>query len=283
MERKSMDKRTVARELNFRGIGIHSGKVVDLALKPSDSGAIVFKRADREGPGLALDPRATGARNSSFLESGDVRIETVEHLLAALHAFGVDSLLVEISGAEIPILDGSAQPFADALADAGTRPAGPGGRVLRVRAPFSVSDGAASLEVAPDDGLRIAYVIEFDHPAIGTQAAEFRVTAETFRAEIAPARTFGFLKDVPELRRRGLSLGGSFANALVFDDEKLVNGPLRFPDEYVRHKILDLVGDLYLLGVPVRGSFKARKAGHALHIKAVRHLLDHPECREFLE
>jgi UDP-3-O-[3-hydroxymyristoyl] N-acetylglucosamine deacetylase len=151
---------------------------------------------------------------------------------------------------------------------------------MKVVAPFTVEEGGASIEAVPDFGLRISYVIEFDHPAIGSQSVDIRVTTESFRSEIAPARTFGFLKDVPELRRRGLTLGGSFANALLLDDEKLVNGPLRFPDEFVRHKVLDLVGDLYLLGVPVRGHFKARKAGHALHIKAVRYLLDHPECWE---
>lgn len=278
-----MNKRTINKALFFRGIGIHSGKVVDLTLRPSDSGEIIFRRTGADGPGLVLDPRATGARNCSYLESEHGRVETVEHLLAALSAFGVDSLIVETNGPEIPILDGSALPFADAIAGVGTRPAGTGGKVIKVIkvvAPFTVEEGGASIEAVPDPGLRISYVIEFDHPAIGSQSADIRVTTESFRSEIAPARTFGFLKDVPELRRRGLTLGGSFANALLLDDEKLVNGPLRFPDEFVRHKVLDLVGDLYLLGVPVRGHFKARKAGHALHIKAVRYLLDHPECWE---
>ena len=278
-----MDKRTINKALFFRGIGIHSGKVVDLTLLPSDSGEIVFRRTGADGPGLVLDLRAAGARNCSYLESEQGRIETVEHLLAALSAFGVDSLIVETNGPEIPILDGSALPFADAIAGVGTRPTGTGGKVMKVVAPFTVEEGGASVEAVPDPGLRISYVIEFDHPAIGSQSADIRVTTESFRSEIAPARTFGFLKDVPELRRRGLALGGSFANALLLDDEKLVNGPLRFPDEFVRHKVLDLVGDLYLLGVPVRGHFKARKAGHALHIKAVRYLLDHPECREYSE
>ncbi len=278
-----MNKLTIARELLFRGIGIHTGKVVDLALRPSDAGEIVFRRSGEDGPGLVLDPRATGARNCSFLESESGRIETVEHLLAALAAFGVDSLDVETNGPEIPILDGSALPFAEALAAAGTRPARPGGKILKIVAPFIVADGGASVEAVPDEGLRISYFIDFDHPAIGAQSFDVCVTTESFRSEIAPARTFGFLKDVPELHRRGLALGGSFSNALVLDDEKLVNGPLRFPDEFVRHKVLDLVGDLFLLGVPVRGHFTARKAGHALHIKAVRYLLDHPECREYVE
>lgn len=278
-----MDKRTIAKDLSFRGIGIHTGKIVDLALRPSSSGEIIFRRAGAAGPGLVLDPRATGARNCSYLESEHGRIETVEHLLAALAAFGVDSLDIVTDGPEIPILDGSARPFAEALAAAGTRPVGPGGRVMKVIAPFIVEDGGASVEAVPGPGLWISYLIAFDHPAIGTQSADIRVTTESFLSEIAPARTFGFLKDVPELHRRGLALGGSFANALVLDDKNVVNGPLRFPDEFVRHKVLDLVGDLFLLGVPVRGHFTARKAGHALHIKAVRYLLDHPECREYAD
>ena len=278
-----MDKRTISKELSFRGVGIHTGKVVDLVLRPSDSGEIVFRRKGADGPGLVLDPRATQARNCSYLESERGRIETVEHLLAALSMFGVDSLDVETDGPEIPILDGSAGPFAEAFEATGTRAAGPGGRIMKVTAPFVVEAGGASVEAVPDSGFRISYHIAFDHPAIGAQSFDLLVTRESFRTEIAPARTFGFLKDVPELRRRGLALGGSFSNALVLDDEKLVNGPLRFPDEFVRHKVLDLVGDLFLLGVPVRGHFTARKAGHALHIKAVRYLLDHPECREYVE
>ena len=278
-----MVKRTLGKELLFRGIGIHTGKVVDLVLRPSNSGEIVFRRAGEPGPGIALDPRATGARNATFLESDRGRIGTVEHLLAALSAFGIDSLEIETSGPEIPILDGSAKPFAEAFSAAGSRPAGSGGRLLKIVRPFVVEDGGASLEAVPDAGFRISYLIAFDHPAIGTQSADFVMTTESFRAEIAPARTFGFLKDVPELHRKGLALGGSFSNALILDDEKLVNGPLRFPDEFVRHKVLDLVGDLFLLGMPVRGHFMARKAGHALHIRAVRYLLDHPECREYVE
>ena len=278
-----MDKLTISKELSFRGVGIHTGKVVDLVLRPSDSGEIVFRRKGADGPGLVLDPRVTGSRNCSYLESEAGRIETVEHLLASLSAFGVDSLDVETDGPEIPILDGSAGPFVEAFAAIGTRPAGSGGRILKVTAPFVVAEGGASVEAVPDPGFRISYHIAFDHPAIGVQSFDLLVTRESFCTEIAPARTFGFLKDVPELRRRGLALGGSFSNALILDDEKLVNGPLRFPDEFVRHKVLDLVGDLFLLGVPVRGHFTARKAGHALHIKAVRYLLDHPECREYVE
>jgi UDP-3-O-[3-hydroxymyristoyl] N-acetylglucosamine deacetylase len=278
-----MEKRTIGKELNFRGIGIHSGKVVDLALKPSESGEIVFRRTDMDGLEILLDPRATGARNCSYLAAGDCRIQTVEHLLAALSGFGVDSLLIEVGGGEVPILDGSALPFAEALAGMGTRAVGPGKKTLNVLKRFVVEAGEASLEVLPNPGFQVSYFIDFDHPAVGKQEIDMKVTEGTFRVGIAPARTFGFLKDVPELRRRGLALGGSFANTLVLDDEKVVNGPLRFPDEFVRHKVLDLVGDLYLLGCPVSGRFVARKAGHGLHLQAVKFLLDHPEYGEYQE
>ncbi len=272
---------TIGREIQFRGIGVHSGKIVNLALKPSESGSIVFRRTDLDGREMGLDPRVTDARNSSILGSGDFRIETVEHLMASLSAFGVGSVLIELDGAEIPILDGSALPFCEALAKTGLRPAGSAERVLRVVSPFKVESGDASIEVFPDPGFRIHYHIEFDHPSIGGQDLDLVVTRDAFVEGIAPARTFGFLKDVPELRRKGLALGGSFANALILDDEKVVNGPLRFPDEFVRHKILDLIGDLYILGRPVSGHFRARKAGHALHLRAVAFLLDHPEVRTF--
>lgn len=278
-----MEKRTVGKELSFRGIGIHSGKAVDLILKPSESGEIVFRRTDMGGLEIVLDPRVTGARNCSYLVSGDCRIQTVEHLLASLSCFGMDSLLIEINGGEIPILDGSALPFAEALAKAGSRPVGLGKRILKVRKRFILKAGEASLEVLPDPGFRVSYFIDFDHPALGKQEIDIKVTQRTFRSGIAPARTFGFLKDVPELRRRGLALGGSLENALILDDEKVLNGPLRFPDEFVRHKVLDLVGDLYLLGCPVLGRFVARKAGHGLHIEAVKFLVDHPEYWEYRE
>jgi len=278
-----MDKRTIGNELNFRGIGIHSGRVVDLVLKPSDSGEIVFRRTDMDGSEILLDPRAASTRNCSFLAAGDCRIQTVEHLLAALSGFGVDSLLIEVGGGEVPILDGSALPFAEALAGTGTRPIGPAKKILKVRKRFAVEDRGASLEVLPDSGFEISYFIDFDHPAVGRQEIDIKVTEATFRTGIAPARTFGFLKDVPELQRRGLALGGSYENAIILDDEKVVNGPLRFPDEFVRHKVLDLVGDLYLLGCPVSGRFVARKAGHGLHLQAVKFLLDHPEYGEYRE
>lgn len=269
-------KRTLAREVRFSGPGIHTGRAVSLVLKPSGTGEVVFRRADLGGREVRLDPRAAGTANCSFLLMGDTRIQTVEHLLAALAASGVDSLLVELDGGEIPGLDGSALPFASGIEAAGTRPVAAERRTMKVVEAFRLAAGEASLAVEPADEFRIAYEILYDHPAVGTQTIELPVTAESFLREIAPARTFGFVKDAAALRRLGLALGSSFDNTIVLDDAKVLNGPLRFPDEFVRHKVLDLVGDLALLGAPVAGRFEARRAGHALHQRAVRWLLDHP-------
>jgi UDP-3-O-[3-hydroxymyristoyl] N-acetylglucosamine deacetylase len=269
-------KRTLARELRFAGTGIHSGRKVNLALLPWDGGEVVFCRTDLGGREIRLDPRAAGTASSSYLLLGDIRIQTVEHLLAALAAFGIDSLLVELDGAEIPGLDGSALPFASGIAAAGTKPLAVERRAMKIVESFRLDAGEASVAVSPSDGLRIAYTIVYDHPAVGTQTIELAVTAEGFLREIAPARTFGFLKDAPALKKLGLALGSSLENTVVLDEAKILNGPLRFPDEFVRHKVLDLIGDLALLGAPVSGRFEARRAGHALHLRVVRHLLDHP-------
>jgi UDP-3-O-[3-hydroxymyristoyl] N-acetylglucosamine deacetylase len=271
------EKRTIGKDLFFSGIGIHSGKNVDLALKPSSSGKILFRRTDLDSLELPLDARKIVATNSSCLEFQGQRIRTLEHLLAALSAGGVDSLLVELSGEEIPILDGSALPFAAAIKEAGIEILPLKKRIMRILKPGLIQDGDAGFEFSPDPEFRISYKIDFDHPAIRVQSIDFRVTADGFLAEIAPARTFGFLKDVEDLRRRGLALGGAYDNVLVLDDEKVVNGPLRYPDEFVRHKVLDLIGDLSLLGCPVVGHFRVTKAGHPLHLCAVRFLLDHPD------
>jgi UDP-3-O-[3-hydroxymyristoyl] N-acetylglucosamine deacetylase len=270
-------KTTLAKTLTFSGPGIHSGRDARLSLLPSLSGDVVFRRLDLQGAEVRLDPRTAAAANASNLVSGSTRVETVEHLLAALSGCGVDSALIELDGGEVPILDGSAAPFARAIADAGLVALAEPRRTIVLVKPFALEERGAALEASPAPALSVAYTISFDHPAIGTQMLEVQPAPDLFLREIAPARTFGFLRDLPDLRRRGLARGGSFANALVLDETSVLNGPLRFPDEFVRHKILDLMGDLFLLGVPVRGRFLARRAGHGLHLRAVKHILDHPE------
>ena len=270
-------KTTLAKTLTFSGPGIHSGRTVGLSLKPSRTGEVVFRRLDLGGAEVRLDPRTVATANASNLVSGSTRVETIEHLLAALSGCGVDSALVELDGGEVPILDGSAAPFARAIADAGLVALAEPRRTLVLVKPLTLEEEAAALEASPSPVFSISYSISFDHPAIGTQAIDLEVNPDVFLRDIAPARTFGFLRDVDELHRRGLARGGSLENAVVLDETSVINGPLRFPDEFVRHKVLDLLGDLFLLGVPVRGRFAARRAGHGLHLRAVKFLLDHPD------
>lgn len=271
------NKQTIAREVTLSGTGIHSGAPVSLRILPSTAGEIVFRRADLDGLEFRIEPDKMAARNSTNLIRDEHWILTIEHLMAALYAFDIDSLDIELDGEEIPILDGSARPFSRVLEGAGLTELDTPQETIRIREAFSLEEGDASIRVTPADSFEISYRIEFDHPAIGVQELSIEVNRESFASEIAPARTFGFLKDVPELRARQLALGGSLDNALVLDEKKLINGPLRFPDEFVRHKILDLVGDLSILGRPVLGRFSADRAGHGLHLRTVRFLLDNPQ------
>ncbi|MBN2207200.1 MAG: UDP-3-O-[3-hydroxymyristoyl] N-acetylglucosamine deacetylase [Candidatus Aminicenantes bacterium] len=264
---------TLAREAVLEGVGVHSGKPSRLRLIPSAAGRIVFRRADL-GRESVLDPRKTEAKNASCFRDGDFEILTLEHLLAALYALGVGSLDVELNAAEVPIMDGSAAPFVRAVERAGLRPLGVIWVPIDIREEGRVEDGDASVVFEPNAGLKVSYEIEYAHPAVGRQAVSLEIDAATFAAEVAPARTYGFISDLERFRSLGLALGSSLENTIGLDDEKVVNPPLRFPDEFVRHKVLDLVGDLALLGRPVRGHFRARRAGHVLHQKVVRSLLN---------
>lgn len=270
-------QRTLARPVEIAGTGIHTGRSVRMALRPSSSGAIVFRRIDAGGREIPLDPGSAAGGGRSALEGGGgLGVETVEHLLAALACGGIDSLIAELDGPEIPALDGSALPFARAILEAGAAEIGRPRRTLEVRAAFTFAAGSAVLEAFPAPGLIVDYEIAFDHPAIGVQRLEFVWSPESFLAEIAPARTFGFRRDAEALRSRGLARGASLENTVVLDETGVLNDGLRFPDEFVRHKILDFVGDLYFAGGPVAGRFRVRRGGHALHLGALRHLLAEP-------
>ncbi len=273
---------TTQKEAHLSGIGIHSGKQVHLRLMPSSGGQIIFRRTDLKNLELPLEWKRIEANNHVCLVSEEFRIRTLEHLLAVLFVLGIDSLVVEMDGEEVPILDGSASSLVDFLIQAGVRVLPQKKETIRIIKPFTVGDAEASVSWYPDTQFNITYGIEFDHPAIQKQELSLEINVNNFKKEIAPARTFGFLKDVEALRKKGLALGGSFENALVLDDQGVINGPLRFPDEFVRHKILDLIGDLSLVGHPLIGHFKAYKAGHTLHLQAVRSLLESPECWRYI-
>ena len=276
-------RNTLAREFSLEGVGVHSGKPVRLTLLPSEAGCIVFRRSDLGGREAQLAGAGFEALNSTTVLAGGFKIRTVEHLLATLFANGVGSAIIVLDADEVPILDGSARPFVRALEAAGTRPWDAPSPGLRIARPFAVSGGGASVVVEPpaaDAALDLTYTIEYPHPSIGRQSLSLRLTPGAFAREIAPARTFGFLGDVEELHRRGLALGASFDNTVVLDAGTVVSGPLRFPDEFVRHKLLDLAGDLALLGRPLAARVTAFKAGHRLHIEAVKFLLSNPDFTE---
>ena len=201
----------------------------------------------------------------------------MEHLLSAFQGLGVDDVLVEVDGPEVPILDGSGAPFVILIHEAGLKPLAASRTYLKVLRPVEVVRGAKSIRISPADHFRVSYVIGFDHPLLRHQAASFRVAADTFAEAIAPARTFGFLREVETLRRSGLALGGSLDNAVVIGETGVLNNRLRFADEFVRHKILDAIGDLTLLGHPVVGHVEATRAGHALHAALCQRLRESPE------
>ncbi|MCK4496522.1 MAG: UDP-3-O-[3-hydroxymyristoyl] N-acetylglucosamine deacetylase [Candidatus Aminicenantes bacterium] len=270
-------KGTIKKEVLFSGIGVHSGKQVELWLKPSSSGEIIFRRIDLDNSEFHLDPKKIEAKNCSMLVTKKGRIQTLEHFMAVLFMLGVDSLIIELNGEEIPIVDGSAFPFVEAILKAGIKPLQEKKKSIKILKPFIIQEEDALISVVPDSDFRITYLIEYDHPAIESQELSLSINKENFIKQIAPARTFGFLKDVPALRAQGLALGGSLENAIVLDEKSIINGPLRFPDEFVRHKILDFIGDLFLLNSSIIGHFKAHKAGHSLHLKTVHFILDNPE------
>ena len=203
--------------------------------------------------------------------------------MAALYAFGVDSLLVELNADEIPIMDGSATDFVSAILETGIEPLTERKKTVKIQKAFQIDEKDVFISVNPDSNLRITYFIDFDHPAIQKQEMSVIVNEDNFIKEVAPARTFGFLKDVPALRAQGLAMGGSLENAVVLDERRVINEPLRYPDEFVRHKILDFIGDLSLLGNPLLGHFKAHRAGHRLHLKTVHFILDNPEYWKYIE
>ena len=270
-------KGTLKKDIHLSGIGIHTGQEVDLCLKPSASGEIIFRRTDLDNLEVYLDFKNIKSKNSTYLESQGCKIQTLEHLLAVLYVFGIDSVVVEMNGDEIPIMDGSAALFAEAVQEGGIEHLPEKREFLQILKSHKIKENDASLSFAPDSDFKITYCIEYDHPLIQKQELSVSVNAESFMKEIAPARTFGFLKDVPSLRARDLALGGSLDNALVLDEEGLLGGTLRFPDEFVRHKILDLIGDLSLVRSPLTGHFKAHRAGHNLHLETVHFLLNNPE------
>src|ERR1700735_4070151 len=269
---------TIQKPVETRGVGLHTAVRCHLRLlpAPADTG-IVFRRVDLDNFEIEAHVRnvARVSYATSLMKQG-VLLSTTEHVLAALYSCGVDNVYVEIDALELPILDGSAKPFIELLAQAEIRQLRRQRRYIKVIKPLEFADGDRLLGIYPADEFRVHCYVDFRHPAVAPKGIELSVNRDTFSRELAPARTFGFTKDFPGLQAMGLIRGGSLDNAIVIDDKDVTNGPLRFPDEFGRHKALDLIGDLALVGRPLLARIEAYKAGHALHTQLVTRLLaDH--------
>jgi UDP-3-O-[3-hydroxymyristoyl] N-acetylglucosamine deacetylase len=283
-------QRTLKAKVDVVGVGLHTGSRIRMQILPAPAGAgIRFERTDMPGASLELSsllasPGRRGPESASLsradhattLAGAGFTISTVEHLMAAFHGLGVDNAVVRLSGGEVPIMDGSAAPFVFLIKEAGLRDLGVSRNAIVFHRPVSVVDGDREVTIYPADSFRITYTIDFPHPAIGRQSLSRSVDERTFVHQLAPARTFCLLKDVQALRERGLALGGSLQNAVVVGDAGPLND-LRFQDEFVRHKALDLIGDLALLGHPLAAHVVAHKAGHAMHGRLLNEVL---RCRD---
>ena len=268
-------QRTLGGERTIEGVGVHSGRQGTLTLKPADAGGVRFRRVDVDGtPEIPADlDHVVGTDLGTNLGSGDVTVLTVEHVMAALGVGGIDHAVLELSGPEVPILDGSFQCYSEAVKEVGAVELDGLREVVSVRKALSVAvDSGASYVATPADNLRISATIDFEHEAIGRQFGTFEVTEEAFRDEIAPARTFGFLRDARALRARRLARGASLENTIVLDADGVMNDGLRFEDEFLRHKVGDLIGDLALIGKGIRGHIVADRPSHEGNIALAREL-----------
>ena len=274
------------------GVGLHSGQRVELTLRPAqpDTG-IVFRRVDLPEPvDIPISAQSvTDTRLASTISAGGAKVHTVEHLMSACAGLGIDNLYVDITAEEVPILDGSASSFVFLLQSAGLAQQKAPRRFIRVREPVEVREGQGdSLKWArlePFHGYKLSFEIDFHHPAVDStgQRVEFDLSQGSYARDIARARTFGFTRDVEMMRANGLALGGGLDNAIVMDDYKVLNHDgLRYDDEFVKHKILDAMGDLYLLGKPLLAAYSAFRSGHAMNNRLLRELLAHPEAYEIV-
>lgn len=276
---------TVCREVEASGTGLHSGVPVRLRILPAPaSTGIVFLRSDLDNfPVPAIWTHVARVSYATSLMRQGVLISTTEHLLSVFYSMGIDNAYVEIDNLEVPILDGSGKPFVDLISQAGIRQYRRKRRYLRIRRPVTVEDKNKRISIIPDETFRLTCDIDFPHPLVGKQSLELEVTPEKYAAEIAPARTFGFEYELDQLKNMGLIRGGSLENAVCFTRDGVLNpGGLRAPDECCRHKMLDLIGDLALLGRPLLGHVIAERAGHAMHAALVARIMSDPSLYEIL-
>ncbi len=286
MQNPMIRQRTLKNVIRATGVGLHTGDKVFLTLRPAapDTG-IIFRRVDLDEPvDIAASEENVGdTQLSTTLEKDGVRISTVEHLLSAFAGLGIDNAYVDVSAAEVPIMDGSAGPFVFLIQSAGVEEQNKLKRFIRIKQSVEVTDGDKYARFDPFEGFKVGFGIDFDHPVFSeeTQFASIDFSSTSFVKEVSRARTFGFLREIEMLRERNLALGGSMDNAIVVDDYRVLNDDgLRYADEFVKHKILDAIGDLYLLGHSLIGAFSGYKSGHSLNNKLLKRLLATPEAWE---
>lgn len=278
---------TLRDSVHLTGIGLHSGNPVRMDLLPADvDTGVVFERPGADGEWQRVPARAdlvTETTLCTALTCENNRVATVEHVLSAVSGLGLDNVIIRLSAAEVPIVDGSAGPFVFLIQSTGLVEQDQPRRYLKLRQPVQVQDGDKWARLEPFDGFRLSFSIDFEHPAIEAgQCVTVDLTAESYVRELSRARTFGFLRDIEYLRQHDMALGGSLDNAIVLDDYRVLNDEgLRYGDEFVRHKVLDAVGDLALLGAPLRGQYTGFKAGHALNNQLARAVLKDPDCFEW--
>lgn len=279
-------QRTLKNVIRATGVGLHTGEKVYLTLRPAavDTG-IVFRRVDLDPP-VEIEAKAQNVGDttlSTTLCNGEVRVSTVEHLLSALAGMGIDNAYIDLNAAEVPIMDGSAGPFVFLIQSAGIAEQNAAKKFIRIKRNITVEDGDKWVRFEPFDGFKVAFTIDFNHPAFkpGHQTAEVDFSTTSFVKEVSRARTFGFMNQIETLRANNLALGGTFDNAVVLDDYRILNEDgLRYVDEFVKHKILDSIGDLYLLGRSLIGAFSGHKSGHALNNKLLCTLLEKQDAWE---
>jgi UDP-3-O-[3-hydroxymyristoyl] N-acetylglucosamine deacetylase len=279
-------QRTLKNIIRATGIGLHTGEKVYLTLRPAavDTG-IVFRRVDLDEPvEIHATPENVGdTRLSTTLMNGDVRVSTVEHLLSAMAGLGIDNAYIDVSAPEVPIMDGSAGPFVFLIQSAGIEEQNAPKRFIRIKKPVVVEDGDKWARFDPFEGFKVSFNIDFEHPVFKDRAQTTTVdfSSTSFVKEVSRARTFGFMRDIEQLRENDLALGGSLDNAIVMDDYRVLNEDgLRYQDEFVKHKVLDAIGDLYLLGCSLIGEFSGYKSGHALNNRLLRALLANEDAWE---
>ena len=286
-----MKQRTLKHSVSATGVGLHSGERVSLTLHPAtENTGITFRRIDLSGaqgeiiklsPYLINDTRLS----STIVTEHGTRVGTIEHIMSALAAYGVDNVLIELNAPEIPIMDGSSLPFIFLLQDAGIVEQNAQKKFLKIKKEVAINDSGKSVKFMPYDGFKVALTIEFDHPVFNRSSPRFEIdfAGQNYIEEIARARTFGFMQEVELMRQHGLGLGGNLSNAIVIDDVDVLNPEgLRYPDEFVRHKILDAIGDLYIIGHPIIGAFEGYKSGHAINNALLRAVLSDEQSFEWV-